>query len=612
MKRGRKGQISIFIIIGIVIIIGVFVFIFLRSNNTISIENVPDELLPVNNYIENCLESVSRDAIMLAGVQGGYTTLPPEIINNPEGYINTPGTFKVPYWYLKHHTKVPTTFEISRQLAIYVNQNIEECLAGFAAFNDSYTITPTQRAKTDVFIKDSAVEFALVLPLDVEGVTSTGKLKNFRADLPVRLGRILRLARALMDAENKKPFIEKNTIDLMATMPDSEIPFTSISFRCLPHTWGVSGVKEKLQDVLKYNIPRLRVMKTDFIPFERELEYYESLPNNEPLAGDIAEYSMFRWDPLSEIFDNMKVGLAYMPEWGMDLTVSPSNGNEMKSTGMQGGTFGDVSLVGNCIQFYHFTYDVEYPVRLSIYDMDSLENGYSFSFAFPVIIQNNRGVRNYDPIRDLELTDTNDFCSDLGSEQYSIFVQDKKTYHDLEETAIKYHCLNYMCDLGTTGEDSGRLVTNLPEGCFGGVMVAEKNGYLKTTTNIGDSQNVNVYMRPLHDLNVTVLKYNNETDITEELVGLEKASVYFTTDDQELFMVYDKKARKLGFIESDANYTMNVYLFLEDKLIGGYKGNFEVEDIAGKTGLTVKAYYFPDDPVNLINEFENTMEPVTI
>ena len=76
-KKNKKAQITIFLIIGVVILIVAGVFIYLRQpvdevTLETSVEKVPLELKPIQNFVESCLNKVSKEALILIGSHGGY------------------------------------------------------------------------------------------------------------------------------------------------------------------------------------------------------------------------------------------------------------------------------------------------------------------------------------------------------------------------------------------------------------------------------------------------------------------------------------------------------------------------------------------------------------
>ena len=76
----RKSQVTIFIIIGIVLVIVVVSLVFLTRNSakktsnqeTIEAKEETFDVHPIKNFVTGCLSTISKDAIILMGKQGGY------------------------------------------------------------------------------------------------------------------------------------------------------------------------------------------------------------------------------------------------------------------------------------------------------------------------------------------------------------------------------------------------------------------------------------------------------------------------------------------------------------------------------------------------------------
>src|SRR3990167_4941783 len=115
MHKQKKGQISIFIIMGIIILVigSIFVYQKYSINKSTSEDDVafvsqevPLQFQPVYAYVENCLISTSLDALEIIGEQGGYIDYGDfgfsESIDptNSDLVEFSPGSdLKVPYWY---------------------------------------------------------------------------------------------------------------------------------------------------------------------------------------------------------------------------------------------------------------------------------------------------------------------------------------------------------------------------------------------------------------------------------------------------------------------------------------------------------------------------------
>ena len=81
MRNSRKGQVTIFIIIGIVLLIiaGIGIYLFnstgvanLTDTEFESTKTVDTNLRPIKMFVEKCMNDVGSKALKKIGRQGGY------------------------------------------------------------------------------------------------------------------------------------------------------------------------------------------------------------------------------------------------------------------------------------------------------------------------------------------------------------------------------------------------------------------------------------------------------------------------------------------------------------------------------------------------------------
>jgi hypothetical protein len=70
--------------------------LFVKDQLTKRAEFVTPELVPLKNYVEQCISNVADEAIFLAEAQGGYVKIPDQIAQDPTAYLDEP--IKLPYW----------------------------------------------------------------------------------------------------------------------------------------------------------------------------------------------------------------------------------------------------------------------------------------------------------------------------------------------------------------------------------------------------------------------------------------------------------------------------------------------------------------------------------
>ncbi|MFH0870863.1 MAG: hypothetical protein V1866_07480, partial [archaeon] len=158
-KRGeKKGQLTIFVIVGLValVIIGIF-FIYIGKNNAsddLTPDSVPDEFKPVSNYVQSCIHQLGTEAVKKMGAHGGYIDpLDKEITPVNLKYDSADQTRSelvsltgdsgsvVPYYLhvpgkagpnqFSFSSSAPTIENMQYQISAYIIRELPGCVAGF-------------------------------------------------------------------------------------------------------------------------------------------------------------------------------------------------------------------------------------------------------------------------------------------------------------------------------------------------------------------------------------------------------------------------------------------------------------------------------------------------
>jgi hypothetical protein len=602
----KRGQITIFIIIGIFILVLSAIFLYLDKDRTDLTfqQSLPEEVVPIKNYVEECVRLNAEKAVLLLGSQGGYIYLPPMISANPNSYIPLVegSDLKVPYWYYEGSSRAPTLDEMEEQISTYVKLNLRSCLDDFEPFGQMFNI----EEKGNISVKTSITENNIILtttyPLDVKprGTRQSTRVNLYDAILSVKLKRVHKLAAEILTSENKNMFLEKLTIDLMTLGPD--IPFTDMLLTCKKLRWYKSEVADKVKNLLYYNLPRVRFQDTKHEPFQASISEYEKFryvtpediragqyPRDAP--GDLYDYYHFFWDASDSYYPDLQANLYYQKDWRFDFNARPSDGEVMDSSLGRGM---EKYLKFLCLNIYHFTYDVIYPVQVVIQDESAFSGkGFTFRYAVPVMINHNQGQREPFGISVFESPKEDaDYCTDLREEEIRIYAKNKNTFDDIKDVNLTFNCMNtYYCDIGKTDREAGvyRLKTNLPSFCRPGSIEAEKAGYLKAIESVPISSFMDIYMTPLKYMDFKVVKRRHTVDQFQDAEPLrpsESAVIYITTDnatDYDVYLQYPpdpESPPELRFLEilmDDITYNLDIALLQGDKVIGGYRGEWVVD-----------------------------------
>ncbi len=160
--REKRGQITVFIILGIVVLISASFYFYFRTVRTGEFGErtvAPEEIVPVVEYIETCLYDTGSVAVEFLGQQAGYIYLPDHIKLNPFAYLqivkNSP--LKLPYCPLAgpdRPVRAETLRErltLQRAFAMYFRLRLRGC---------SGSVTPAAAARFRHASERSRVQFA--------------------------------------------------------------------------------------------------------------------------------------------------------------------------------------------------------------------------------------------------------------------------------------------------------------------------------------------------------------------------------------------------------------------------------------------------------------------
>lgn len=194
-KRGKKSQITIFIIAAIAIVIIVALF-FLYKGDVIKINpSVPDQVTPINNFVMGCVDEVSINAVEYIGQTGGYFTSP-----------DFSTVYGNPYYYSEGKSYIPTIEKIEEELGAYMDIMLYTCTGDFSDYPDFYV--KRGEVKSTAKIEENKVTFDIDFPLTITKADKTYTLSRFNGETQVRLKEIYDLAYKI----NQKQLIDKEEI----------------------------------------------------------------------------------------------------------------------------------------------------------------------------------------------------------------------------------------------------------------------------------------------------------------------------------------------------------------------------------------------------------------
>ncbi len=178
--NNKRGQATIFIIIGILIVAGVVLFFMLREDTIESTtEQVPSEIQPVHTYVQNCLDKAVEESIFYIAERGGYYNIP----NNLESDV-----FESPYYIKDGKITMITKSEMESELSKAIKKNLDTCITGFYEFEDYEIIEGSISVSSS--IKDELISIEVNYPLKIIKGNFAHNLKKFKTEKEARLGMV--------------------------------------------------------------------------------------------------------------------------------------------------------------------------------------------------------------------------------------------------------------------------------------------------------------------------------------------------------------------------------------------------------------------------------------
>ena len=605
--RSKKGQITIFIILGILMLLALVLVIALKKE-VISFkteEIIPTEKGKVENFITTCMDQVGEDALLIIGSQGGYIKIPEDSLNDANYGLKISPIHTVPFWASGPNVNVPSILLIKERIDTYIEENLRPCLFDLEAFQESYDLIEKSDITANTEIVESKVIFNVHWDVEVrnKGGEVVSEVINHVTENPAKLKRLHKLAERIIEKEMDTLKLEDLTQDLIA-LEHPKVPAAGMTLSCNKKTWSVKEAEETLLELVRVNLRQLRIKDTDVVEFPTN--YY-------PAYEDGLTYydNHYVWDLGDDYADSdVNVIFNFDSSFPYVFAVTPVSGSKLKSSSLGGAE----QLSFLCIQSWKFTYDLMYPVTVNLRDETT---GYNFNMAFTVHLVANQPSRGNPESRPSYMFPTEtleDYCVQrkvpMTVKTYE-FVENGQGVaytEDLDEVDVEFSCLQYQCEIGKTEYDYAGLgyagfSTNFPY-CVGGILRGTKDSYKEDWQRVvtKDGQEVELNLIPTIKVPLSKIKIvkhelfiggdllfgNAESATQDELALITMKLQPWNYSEKEIThdinfvrssglsdqFLEDQKVELMA--KADFTYDVEVHVFNEEEFVGGYKGEWTV------------------------------------
>ena len=512
MKK-KRGQVALFIILGILIIGGIVATFFLFKDK-MPFFRQKIAFQEVENYYSVCVEGIIEEGVNILSSRGGFI----EVSNFESGSPFMPTSSElnflgnpIPYWFYVSgnnliRRNVPTKESMKRELQNYILSNIERC--NFKEIEEKgYLVYYSPVEKISLEIKDEKVSADLVQEISVFKGEKSSSFRNHKIEHKTKIGKFYNIAKRIYDYENEALFLENYTIDILYHYA----PVTGVEVQCSPIVFNKGEIRKNLSQAFSVNLANInfKANKNDYFSKDLGIKFNEN------------------------------INIMYSPDWPTKIEIY---GDEI-SYPVGGGK--GLEILGFCYVPYHFVYDIAYPVLIQIYDEKEL-----FQFGIVVVIDKTQ------PREAIYKDETDkeglDICKNSVNE---FFIFTKDLSGNAVEADVDINCVNSGCFLGRTkiSNNFASLRTKVPP-CVNAVLTANKEGYSsgKKIISTNEENQAEIILKKKYKLNLNLGNIQG------------KAFVRFEGDDYSYSVVYPEK-KEFELVEG--YYNISVMVFKNSSLV---------------------------------------------
>jgi hypothetical protein len=241
MKKSKRGQVTIFIIIAIVIVAAITAVIFIQRTQ----QGLSSEIQIIKNYLDYCFEDKAKQTILDMGKQGFYYELPIASID----FLDE----KTAYYFKDEQDLVPTITTIEQELSSGMDKKMLPCLA-LSEFRQEYDITWSNCIST-AKVKQESIEFSINCDIAITKGITTSKLEEFKTNIDCNAKKLINASNFIieqyaLDYEHEPGFICLSCLGDIAEANNVEITVVPITKEVFEpeHAWFLVTDKEKQID----------------------------------------------------------------------------------------------------------------------------------------------------------------------------------------------------------------------------------------------------------------------------------------------------------------------------------------------------------------------------
>jgi hypothetical protein len=210
----KKGQVTIWVIIGILLLATTTFIIIWQSPN---LTKTNEDFTAIESSIHSCIHSSSENSIVLVGKQGGmYKPTGVEFANHV-----------IPIYYNRGKSTIPDKTTLEKELAMAIKKPLDDCLF---EIQDPQFIPVLQHTKTNIGKNVVTVEARISLELheliDKESIDNT-IIDLYREDIIIEYNKLPKIAEEIIEVQQVDKLPVSKIMDI-ATENNVEFEFITV------------------------------------------------------------------------------------------------------------------------------------------------------------------------------------------------------------------------------------------------------------------------------------------------------------------------------------------------------------------------------------------------
>lgn len=185
----KKGQLTIFIILGIILVASVALYFVFRGG--IVQEYSITDTGNVKNFVDDCIEQVGIDVLKQVSEGGGYYF--------PSDKSTSSG---LTIYYSEGQDYILPKEEIEEEISEFFKENLFFCTRNFIDFPELEI--NQEDIEVNTLIGDEAVSFEVDYPIRITKGESSDLLRDFEKTIPVRVGVVYDVSKEIVQSSREE------------------------------------------------------------------------------------------------------------------------------------------------------------------------------------------------------------------------------------------------------------------------------------------------------------------------------------------------------------------------------------------------------------------------